>query len=259
MRAALIGAVDFNASHFAQMSFDCVVAVDAGWQTCLDAGIEPDIVLGDFDSLGFVPDAAQVLAFSPIKDESDMEIALAHVLEAGADEVFIYGALSSRLDHTLANLILMLSSVSAGVKTTAIGDSFAVVALQGAQDTGSSSGLDTGTGTGIGAGTGISTGPDTASASGSDTQQLSRISFDAFELDAIAGPYAPFISTFAFNGDAHDVDILGFKYEVEHFTLPSSNSRGLSNEFTGVPATVSVGSGTVLVLFPLDALVYAQY
>ena len=227
MRAALIGASDFNATHFLSQAFDYVVAVDAGWQACRSAGVVPDVVLGDFDSLGYIPDDAAVLQFPPIKDESDMELALAHVFDASADEVCLYGALSGRLDHTIANLMLIVSAAERGMKASAIGDTYAVVALYGTPR--------------------------------GEKLHTSCISFAAFSPDALAGPYAPFVSVFALSGAARGVDIVGLKYPVEDFTLQSGVSRGLSNEFIGVSASISVNEGSLMVTFPLDALVYATY
>ena len=77
--------------------------------THLAVDCAPDLAMGDFDSLGYVPEGMSVKAFSPEKDASDMELALEEALARGADAVEVYGALGGRLDHTVANLQLLAS------------------------------------------------------------------------------------------------------------------------------------------------------
>ena len=102
---ALIGASDFNAAYFAERAargaFDAVIAVDGGFASLEAAGCVPDLALGDFDSLGFVPEGVPVKLFPAEKDASDMELALEEALTCGAGAVEVYGALGGRLDHTL--------------------------------------------------------------------------------------------------------------------------------------------------------------
>lgn len=132
---ALVGAVDFNKKDFLkryqESSFDAVFAVDGGFAHLEQIGIFPDKAIGDFDSLGFVPNNLVVLKHPVIKDQSDMELALEHAFNQGFDTFWIYGALSGRLDHTVANLQLFARFSEAGARVTGIGDDFAVTLLTG--------------------------------------------------------------------------------------------------------------------------------
>ncbi|MEG0477087.1 MAG: thiamine diphosphokinase [Raoultibacter sp.] len=128
---ALVGAVDFNAEHFCAQAFDCVIAVDGGYAHLQAAGVVPAVVMGDFDSLGYVPDHPCVESFSPHKDKSDMQLALERAVSSGFDELVVYGALAGRLDHTVANLQLFARFSEAGAAVTGIGDTFAVRFLTG--------------------------------------------------------------------------------------------------------------------------------
>ena len=107
---ALVGAVDFNAEDFlarhAAGAFDFVIAVDAGFAHLEGVGVVPDMAVGDFDSLGYVPKCRRVSRHPVKKDKSDMELAMEKAVTWGHDELVVYGALSGRLDHTLANLQL---------------------------------------------------------------------------------------------------------------------------------------------------------
>lgn len=122
---ALVGASEFNAEHFramdAQGVFDYVIAVDAGLSHLEGIGRKADLALGDFDSLGYVPKDIRTARFSAKKNKSDMELALERARNMRHDEIFVYGALGGRLDHTLANLHLFAKYSEKGAIVNAIG------------------------------------------------------------------------------------------------------------------------------------------
>ena len=210
-RYALVGAVDFNYEDFSQRSFDGVVAVDRGYAKLASWGIVPDVALGDFDSLGFVPRAPRVETFPAAKDESDMELACSLALADGACELVLYGCLSRRLDHTLANIQLLAGLARRGAVALGVGAGFALCVLDAAA-------------------------PATA-----------RLSFPAFDAAALdAGPYGRYLSVFAYGGPA-TVSEAGLRWELDRACLPDDVSRGLSNEFTGAPAAIEVHAGNVVV------------
>ena len=132
---ALVGAVEFNAGDFqarqAAGAFDFVIAVDAGFAHLEAIGVAPDMAVGDFDSLGYVPKARRVSRHPVKKDKSDMELAMEKAVAWDHDELVIYGALGARLDHTLANLQLFARFSERDVYVTAIGDTYAVRLLTG--------------------------------------------------------------------------------------------------------------------------------
>lgn len=132
---ALVGAVEFNAADFqarqAAGEFDFVIAVDAGFAHLEAIGVAPDMAVGDFDSLGYVPKARRASRHPVKKDKSDMELAMEKAVAWDHDELVIYGALGARLDHTLANLQLFARFSERDVYVTAIGDTYAVRLLTG--------------------------------------------------------------------------------------------------------------------------------
>ena len=87
---------------------DWIIAVDGGGAVCIEAGVKPDIVLGDFDSID--PAAldwlrhggSQIESFPADKDQTDLELALDAARSQGADRVTLTAVSSNRLDHTLA-------------------------------------------------------------------------------------------------------------------------------------------------------------
>ena len=81
---------------------DFVIAADGGLAHLKTLGLEPDEILGDFDSLGYIPDDARV--FPVEKDDTDAMLAARRGLERGFREFYFYGSLDGpRLDHTVAN------------------------------------------------------------------------------------------------------------------------------------------------------------
>ena len=81
---------------------DLVIAADGGLAHLQKLSITPDVILGDFDSLGYVPEGAQVYPVE--KDDTDSMLAIKKGLELGCDTFYLYGALDGqRVDHTMAN------------------------------------------------------------------------------------------------------------------------------------------------------------
>ncbi len=81
---------------------DLILAADGGLCHVQKLGITPHVILGDFDSLGYVPRDATV--FPTQKDETDCLLAVQYGLERGYRRFVIYGgADGDRLDHTVAN------------------------------------------------------------------------------------------------------------------------------------------------------------
>ena len=81
---------------------DFVLAADGGLAHVQKLGIEPNEILGDFDSLGYTPNDARV--FPVEKDDTDAMLAVRRGLQLGYREFILYGSLDGpRLDHTVAN------------------------------------------------------------------------------------------------------------------------------------------------------------
>ncbi len=132
---ALVGASDFNADEFANLdeqgAFDYVIAVDGGLAHLDAIGRRPDMALGDFDSLGYIPTGMRVVRFSAHKDKSDMELAFERARAMRYDTIYVFGALGKRLDHTLANLSLFALFTEKGMRVFAIDEQSAITFLAG--------------------------------------------------------------------------------------------------------------------------------
>ncbi len=85
---------------------DYIIAADGGLLYAERLGISPDCVLGDFDSLGYVPDCADEV-YPSKKDDTDTMLAVKRGLAKGFRDFLIIGGLGGRLDHTVANISVM--------------------------------------------------------------------------------------------------------------------------------------------------------
>ena len=82
---------------------DLVIAADGGLLHTKGLGLRPDVILGDFDSLGYVPEGANV--FPVEKDDTDAMLAVRRGLALGCRAFVLYGCMDGpRLDHTVAAL-----------------------------------------------------------------------------------------------------------------------------------------------------------
>jgi len=92
---------------------DVVLAADGGARHALSLGVIPSAIIGDLDSLSpaevreFADMDVHILRFPQSKNETDLELALAHALKAGYSPIIIVAAFGGRLDQTLGNIALL--------------------------------------------------------------------------------------------------------------------------------------------------------
>ncbi len=192
-----------------------VVAVDRGYNACLAAGIKPDMLLGDFDSLGVViageakASGIPIIELNPVKDDTDMEAAVrfaASKCKKGKDRIIMTSAMGGRLDHTLGCLALLGLKQELGIEIE-LRNSFnrACMLFEGEEH-----------------------------------------SF------AKARGFGKFVSFFPVNGSA-TLTLKGMKYPLDSHTLKGYNTLGVSNEITDISsACARVEKGTVLMVRSRD-------
>ena len=222
--AIIAGSGDFTGREI-NMPCDLIIAADGGLSSLQQAGLRPDIIIGDFDSLGFVPDAGSFAVFDdtsddasdeipgkkqvtatpaviklPVeKDDTDMAAACALAWEQGCRTLRIYGGSGNRPDHFLANLQLAAHYSQKGGDVRLVTPAFTVYALTDGQ------------------------------------------------LTLHAEPGTTF-SVFSHLDTAEGVSITGgAKYPAEQITLSNTRTLGVSNLMTGSEACISVKKGTLLV------------
>mgnify|MGYP001655477698 CR=1 FL=1 len=109
MACYIFGAGDFDGLEERPGAEDYVIAADGGYTACRRAGVEPQLLLGDFDSLAEVPALPHVERVPVEKDDTDTMLAVKTGLERGEMEFHIYGGMGGRrTDHTIANFQALL-------------------------------------------------------------------------------------------------------------------------------------------------------
>lgn len=177
---------------------DCVLAADGGLAHLQRHGIRPNGVIGDFDSLGYVPEGAQV--FPVEKDDTDSMLAVRRGLSLGYRRFVLYGALDGpRLDHTLANLQTLCCLSGHGAVGYLVGLHYMATAIRE-------------------------------------------------ETVVFPKTAQGLLSLFCFGPDS-TVSLRGLKYELERGALTSALPLGVSNQFVGEKAAVTVHSGCVVALY----------
>ena len=87
---------------------DIVVCADSGYKNALSMGVRVDVLVGDFDSLGNIPDGDFELIRVPAeKNSTDTQLAVDIAIERGADEVIIVASTSGRVDHALSAMAIL--------------------------------------------------------------------------------------------------------------------------------------------------------
>ena len=132
MACWIFGAGSFYGLPEAIQPGDFVIAADGGWRVCRELGIIPDLLLGDFDSLGEVPDFEHILRLPVEKDDTDMVRAVKEGLARGEKEFHLLGGMGGqRSDHTVANMQTLAYLASRGAKGWLYGDGERYTAICG--------------------------------------------------------------------------------------------------------------------------------
>ena len=113
--ALLVGSSDFYLDERIGLDDAYIIALDGGYASLMARGILPDAVVGDFDSLGYVPSIENVTVLPRAKDDTDAFWAAKQALWQGYRDFYLVGcAGGNRPEHTVANISLMLYLVRHG-------------------------------------------------------------------------------------------------------------------------------------------------
>ncbi|MCD7738330.1 MAG: thiamine diphosphokinase [Lachnospiraceae bacterium] len=206
----IIGAGDLTVGSIpCHEDTDYVIAADGGLMYCGILGIEPNLVVGDFDSLDeelnstveeLERTAPEKIKRLPVeKDDTDMAAAIKEGLALGYRRFYMYGACGGRLEHTLANIQLMKYLKNRGAEGFLC-----------------------------------------------DGNGMSLLVQD--EEIALKETLEGYINIFCMGDSAQGVTLKNLKYELEDVDLSDDFPLGISNEFIGKSASISVKQGTLLVM-----------
>ncbi len=117
----IIGAGDVADPKIKAEDTDLIICADGGYKYKSLLGRECDLVVGDFDSLGSVPETENKIVAPTQKDETDMMLAVMTGLDKGYRNFVIFGALGGeRSDHSIANIQLLHFIASKSARGTII-------------------------------------------------------------------------------------------------------------------------------------------
>lgn len=109
---------------------DLILAADGGLRHTQALGLQPHAILGDFDSLGYVPQGENILLHPVEKDDTDAMLAARLGLREGCGRFLFYGALDGpRLDHTMANFQTLAFLATRGTFGYLVGETYLVAVL----------------------------------------------------------------------------------------------------------------------------------
>ncbi len=211
---ALVGASECNMYELTTRVYDTYIAVDGGFSHLKEACITPDLALGDFDSLGFVPKAVEHEVYPVAKDASDLALGLRRAAELGATHIDVFGALGGRPDHTFATYQALIGAAASGLVVRAFGCDGGVVVLHAPYD-------------------------------GSVSTRREELA--ALTLPAIADET---FSVFACTDVCEHVTIKNFCYELVDGVLTNDTPLGLSNVTLEMQGSISLDKGTLIVFLP---------
>ncbi len=101
---------------------DITIAVDGAADVFDRFVLSPNYIIGDIDTADpktvskLESDGASIIKLQRAKNETDTEAAMNHAIKAGADDIVILGATGRRMDHTLANIAMLVRALNAGVQ-----------------------------------------------------------------------------------------------------------------------------------------------
>ena len=196
----IVGAGEDYGLDFVPRAEDLVIAADGGYRALQRAGLHPDLVVGDFDSLGAAPDEKQVVTLPKVKDVTDTWAAIRLGEERGYREFRLYGCTGGRIEHTLANLQTVADVTAKGEICRVYYKNLVVFGISG--------------------GTTLEFGPEKHG----------------------------FVSLFAHTDRCTGVTLRGLKYTLEDGELGNCFPLGVSNEFLGVPSSVTIGTGVAILV-----------
>lgn len=127
MRCAIVtngNIKDYNATRADLLRHDFIICADGGIRHLFHMNLLPNLVVGDFDSMDerhmkyLREHNINICQFSERKDFTDTELAVQYAISHGATEIHFFGAMGSRMDHTLANILLLVPLLQQGIRAS---------------------------------------------------------------------------------------------------------------------------------------------
>ena len=193
-----------------------IIAADKGVECCLELGIVPDRIVGDFDSID--PSSkermetlgAEITYLRPEKDDTDSEAALQIAFQESEGNIYFVGSTGTRLDHVMGNISILGQGPMHQRKIWMIDPHNKCYML---------------------------------------TAEEHHPACAVIRKEKQFGTY---VSLIPVNGTAKGVTLEGMKYSLHDEDLPPFTSLGISNEVIGHVAKIRIKQGSLLVIEARD-------
>ena len=101
-KCIIVGACKDSQKEFSYTDEDFIIASDGGLEFLKAHNYRVDLVVGDFDSLKYIPKEGRYLLLNPIKDITDTHASIEYGVKKGYTNFEIYGCIGGRIDHSFA-------------------------------------------------------------------------------------------------------------------------------------------------------------
>lgn len=115
--------IDFLKKSYENTEYGVVIGIDGGAEYLYEAHIEPDFLVGDFDTLDagvlkYYEEKGTVIdSFAAEKDETDTELGIMKAVALKCSEIHIFAGTGTRLDHVLGNIQSTMIAYEKGIRT----------------------------------------------------------------------------------------------------------------------------------------------
>ncbi len=195
---------DLNKARLRLHTDDYIICADGGTQHALALAVQPDLIIGDMDSLEKeqfqrLQNAGVAIELYPRdKNETDLELAIQRAIELNPMQIIIIAALGGRLDQTLANITLL---------TDLRLSTFDIRLDDGVEEI-----------------------------------------FICRDQVQVHGRSGDLVSLIPWQGAVSEVETMNLKWPLHKETLYADKTRGISNEMIDDTASISIGSGLLLIV-----------
>lgn len=112
-----------------------VVCADSGYDNAVKAGFAPDIVIGDMDSIrSKIKSDIKIIKLPVHKDETDTQVCIDYLVKSGYTKAYMTCAVGGRIDHTMANIVLLAYGIRKNIDITIIGEDFYMFPITGKRE-----------------------------------------------------------------------------------------------------------------------------
>lgn len=107
---------------------DYFIFCDSGLKHMDALGVQPSLIVGDFDSHPNPHLSVETIVLPCEKDDTDTVFAVKEAIRRGYDDFLLIGVIGARLDHTLGNVSILLYLDSLG-KQGCIADDYSLMQI----------------------------------------------------------------------------------------------------------------------------------